>query len=396
MASSKKILSMTTVLVIITILVQHFQISVLGLEILPYLLVVSFLIPSLIEYRKMKILSDKNSDLLTHNDELQQRVEQLTQNKRFLQDRVSEYKNIIKELDVFVFALDLKTNKSFLFPTMQKSRTNEEMDGIYLIEENVHPEDRMYFRKMSEKWSSGQFPAFEYRSTQLNGEIRWKELRPTPILNSVGDIERVSGIIIDITERKTQEEKLTQMAFYDNLTDLPNRLMLKNHLKKVLSRAKRKDHDFAIMFLDLDGFKDVNDSLGHDVGDALLKDVSIRLTASVREEDFVSRIGGDEFIIVFEETSIEELEGITSQIIQNIGNPYYLSNKEACVTPSIGISIFPDHGDEIDSLVDHADKAMYAAKNTGKNTYRFYTPEMENEQYQSKSFIDKFRKIFQR
>lgn len=387
---------MTTVLVIITILVQHFQISVLGLEILPYLLVVSFLIPSLIEYRKMKILSDKNSDLLTHNDELQQRVEQLTQNKRFLQDRVSEYKNIIKELDVFVFALDLKTNKSVLFPTMQKSRANEEMDGIYLIEENVHPEDRMYFRKMSEKWSSGQFPAFEYRSTQLNGEIRWKELRPTPILNSVGDIERVSGIIIDITERKTQEEKLTQMAFYDNLTDLPNRLMLKNHLKKVLSRAKRKDHDFAIMFLDLDGFKDVNDSLGHDVGDALLKDVSIRLTASVREEDFVSRIGGDEFIIVFEETSIEELEGITSQIIQNIGNPYYLSNKRACVTPSIGISIFPDHGDEIDSLVDHADKAMYAAKNTGKNTYRFYTPEMENEQYQSKSFIDKFRKIFQR
>lgn len=396
MASSKKILSMTTVLVIITILVQHFQISVLGLEILPYLLVVSFLIPSLIEYRKMKILSDKNSNLLTHNDELQQRVEQLTQNKRFLQDRVSEYKNIIKELDVFVFALDLKTNKSVLFPTMQKSRANEEMDGIYLIEENVHPEDRMYFRKMSEKWSSGQFPAFEYRSTQLNGEIRWKELRPTPILNSVGDLERVSGIIIDITERKTQEEKLTQMAFYDNLTDLPNRLMLKNHLKKVLSRAKRKDHDFAIMFLDLDGFKDVNDSLGHDVGDALLKDVSIRLTASVREEDFVSRIGGDEFIIVFEETSIEELEGITSQIIQNIGNPYYLSNKEACVTPSIGISIFPDHGDEIDSLVDHADKAMYAAKNTGKNTYRFYTPEMENEQYQSKSFIDKFRKIFQR
>jgi len=396
MASSKKILSMTTVLVIITILVQHFQISVLGLEILPYLLVVSFLIPSLIEYRKMKILSDKNSNLLTHNDELQQRVEQLTQNKRFLQDRVSEYKNIIKELDVFVFALDLKTNKSVLFPTMQKSRANEEMDGIYLIEENVHPEDRMYFRKMSEKWSSGQFPAFEYRSTQLNGEIRWKELRPTPILNSVGDLERVSGIIIDITERKTQEEKLTQMAFYDNLTDLPNRLMLKNHLKKVLSRAKRKDHDFAIMFLDLDGFKDVNDSLGHDVGDALLKDVSIRLTASVREEDFVSRIGGDEFIIVFEETSIEELEGITSQIIQNIGNPYYLSNKRACVTPSIGISIFPDHGDEIDSLVDHADKAMYAAKNTGKNTYRFYTPEMENEQYQSKSFIDKFRKIFQR
>ncbi len=397
MIDSKRMLSITTVLIVITILVQSFPISVFGFEILPYLLVVSLLIPSLIEYRKIRILSDKNNHLQTQNKELQQMVEQLNNTNHFLLRRHSEYRSIIKELDVYVFNINLKTNKSIIIPPLQNDIDDENsVEGIYLFVERVHPEDKIHFETMLEQWSAKQFSPFEYRSTEINGDVRWKELRPTPIINAVGEIEQVSGIIIDITERKAQEAKLAQMAYYDNLTDLPNRLMLKTHLKKLLSRAKRKEHDFAIMFLDLDGFKEVNDTLGHDVGDALLKDVSIRLTASVRDEDFVSRIGGDEFVIVFEETSREELEGISDRLIQNIGKPYYLSNKVASVTPSIGISIFPDHGDTIDSLIDHADKAMYAAKSTGKNTYLFYLPEMENEQYQSNSFIDKFIKIFQR
>jgi diguanylate cyclase len=164
-----------------------------------------------------------------------------------------------------------------------------------------------------------------------------------------------------------------------------------------LSRAKRKNHDFAIMFIDLDGFKNVNDTLGHDVGDALLKDVAIRLTSTVREEDLVSRIGGDEFIIVFEETCREELETISSRIIGSIGNPYFLADKEAHVTPSIGIALFPEHGVEIDSLVDHADKAMYAAKNSGKSTYHFYSHDLKyEEESHRESLIAKFKKIFQK
>lgn len=376
---------------------QFFQTNAFGVELLFSLLILSLFIPSILEYRKIKILLEKNQHLSTHNHELQVKIDELTKNNLSFQERLSEYKTLIEDLDTFVFTFDLTKNKWSIFPEDNSKAARDNIhEGLYLIEKNVHPDDRMHFTKKTSQWLSGQFAAFEYRTLQPNGEVYWKELRPYPIMNSFDEVERISGIIIDISDRKVQEEKLAQMAFYDNLTELPNRLMLKNHLKKVLSRAKRKDHDFAIMFIDLDGFKDVNDTLGHDAGDALLKDVAVRLTSSVREEDLVSRIGGDEFIIVFEETSKEELEVISSRIIQNIGNPYYFSEKKAHVTPSIGIALFPEHGDEIDSLMDHADKAMYAAKSNGKCTYQFYSPDLMYESSQRESLIAKFRKIFQK
>jgi diguanylate cyclase len=399
MADSKKRLSITIGLIAVTLFLQFYPIEVFGVEILLAILILSLFIPSILEYRKMKVLTEKNQHLLTHNHELQMKIEQLTKNNLSLENRFSEYKTLIEDLDTFAFTFDLAKNKWSIFPEYD-SKTEHDRgnihEGLYLIEKNVHPEDRMYLTKKTSQWLSGQFTPFEYRTIQPDGEVFWKEMRPFPIKNASDEVERISGISIDISRRKIQEEKLAQMAFYDNLTELPNRLMLKSHLKKVLSRAKRKDHDFAIMFIDLDGFKDVNDTLGHDVGDALLKDVAIRLTSSVREEDLVSRIGGDEFIIVFEETSQDELEVISSRIIQNVGNPYYFSDKEAHVTPSIGIAIYPDHGDEIDSLVDHADTAMYAAKKTGKNTYLIYSSGLQVEQHQEESLIAKFRKWFQK
>jgi diguanylate cyclase len=397
MADSNKRLVMTIVLVSITLLLQLFQIDGFGVEILLSLLILSLLIPIILEYRKTRILSVKYHGLSTQYHKLQMQVEQLTQNKRSLENHLNEHTTLLGDLDILSFTFDLAKNKWAIFPQdTSKTVRNNIHEGLYLIEKDVHPEDRMYFTKKTSQWFSGQFTPFEYRCLQPSGAVYWKELRPYPIINSLDEVERVSGMIIDISDRKIQEEKLAQMAFYDNLTQLPNRLMLKNHLKKVLSRAKRKDHDFAIMFLDLDGFKDVNDTLGHDIGDALLKDVAVRLTSSVREEDLVSRIGGDEFIIVFEETCRDELEDISSRIIHNVGNPYYFSDKKAHVTPSIGIALFPDHGNEIDSLVDHADKAMYAAKKRGKNNYLIYSPDLQVEQQRGDSLIARFRKMFQK
>jgi diguanylate cyclase len=200
---------------------------------------------------------------------------------------------------------------------------------------------------------------------------------------------------VDVTNRKEKEEKLAQMAYYDTLTELPNRTMLKSHLKKVLARANRKEHEVTIMFMDLDGFKDVNDSLGHDIGDALLKEVANRLNESVREEDLISRLGGDEFILVFEETDKKEITIIADRILKNISEAYLLLGKKVSITPSIGIASYPEDGMDIESLIRNADKAMYLAKNKGKTNYQFYTPDLE-DYHPKESLIDKMLKLFQK
>ncbi|WP_209123750.1 GGDEF domain-containing protein [Alkalihalobacillus sp. BA299] len=211
---------------------------------------------------------------------------------------------------------------------------------------------------------------------------RWIEVTTNPQFNSSNNITRVDGMIIDITERKQLEEHLKQMAYYDELTDLPNRKLIFKHLRKALARSKRHNHSLIIMFIDLDGFKSVNDTLGHDGGDILLKEVASRLNSCVREEDLTGRLGGDEFIIVFEETTEEEIIGISERILEVVSKPYSIQANDAKVTPSIGISIFPRDGDEIETLVQNADKAMYFAKEKGKGNYQFYTSELKT--YQSK------------
>lgn len=195
--------------------------------------------------------------------------------------------------------------------------------------------------------------------------------------------EQYNGIVFvfsDITLRKTVEEQLTNLALYDHLTKLPNRLLFEKTMSQALARARRNNKLMALMFLDLDHFKDINDRLGHDIGDLLLKGVSDRLVTCIRETDTVARLGGDEFAIILDEVSAtEDAAMIAEKIIQALTPPFYLNGNEVFVSASIGIAVYPISGETSIALTKNADIAMYQAKQTGRDQYCFFTDIM-NEQ----------------
>ncbi len=184
---------------------------------------------------------------------------------------------------------------------------------------------------------------------------------------------RFIGIVRDITERKQIEQRISHLAHHDYLTDLPNRILFLDRLNQAILRAKRGRHRVAILFLDLDGFKQVNDTLGHDAGDTVLLEVAKRLVKLVRASDTVARIGGDEFTFVL--NNVEQNENaayLSKKIITALSEPFHVEGRQCQIGASIGISIFPDNAVSPESLLIQADEAMYLAKQQGKNQYKFY------------------------
>jgi diguanylate cyclase (GGDEF)-like protein/PAS domain S-box-containing protein len=181
------------------------------------------------------------------------------------------------------------------------------------------------------------------------------------------------GIVRDITERKQAEQKIAHLAHYDYLTDLPNRAFFLDCLNHSISLAKRNNYKAAVLFLDLDGFKQVNDTLGHEGGDLLLREVSKRLRGFIRDSDTVARVGGDEFIFVLNSLGSDENAAWTAnKIIAALSEPFDIKGQQCRVGGSIGISMFPDDAEDCETLIKQADDAMYLAKQSGKNTHRFY------------------------
>ncbi|MCK9201085.1 MAG: EAL domain-containing protein [Gallionella sp.] len=191
-----------------------------------------------------------------------------------------------------------------------------------------------------------------------------------------GNIEHFIGVTSDNTEYKAAQERIRQMAFYDQLTGLPNRSLLRDRVDRLFAQMRREENSFAIMFIDLDNFKRVNDSLGHHVGDLLLKEVASRLGACVREVDTVSRQGGDEFVVLLPECDSECAQNIAARILSNLSIPHGLEGHEVVATPSIGISMFPRDARDFETLTKHADTALYRVKENGRAGFQFFMPEM--------------------
>lgn len=181
----------------------------------------------------------------------------------------------------------------------------------------------------------------------------------------------------DITERKASEQRILHLAHYDSLTGLPNRSLLADRMRVAINRASRQAKRLAVLFVDLDRFKAINDSLGHDIGDHLLKAVAERMQTSIRSVDTVSRVGGDEFVVLLSEIeTVEDAARVAQKIIDGLSQPYRIEKHELLLTGSVGICIYPDNGTEAGILLRNADASMYAAKEAGCNRYQFYSEDM--------------------
>ncbi len=188
-----------------------------------------------------------------------------------------------------------------------------------------------------------------------------------------GDKEHGIAFVVDITEKKRIEDIIKQQANYDTLTELPNRRMVYDRLKQQMKMSRRNNLPLALLFIDLDGFKEVNDRFGHETGDTLLKEAARRMLACVRESDTLGRLGGDEFIIIVGQLDhIESVNRIANDILMSVSEPYILDGETANISTSIGISLYPDDADDVSTLITCADQAMYAVKREGRNGIRYY------------------------
>lgn len=209
-----------------------------------------------------------------------------------------------------------------------------------------------------------------------------------PILNDQGEMAGIVMVFRDVIERKSYEEKIKHHAYYDFLTGLPNRKLFTDRLTMALVNAKRNNTTLAVMFIDLDQFKTVNDTLGHEIGDLLLTEVANRLKMCVREGDTVARLGGDEFIILMQDIDQTVVTQVAERVIDKISSKYYINSHQIFTSPSIGISFYPDDGEDVESLIKKADMAMYYVKDNGKNNHQFFASFM-NDKMLRKMEIDK-------
>jgi len=245
---------------------------------------------------------------------------------------------------------------------------------------------------IAEMWrvvKSGRAWSGELENRRKDASLISVYLTVTPLMDDLGDITHYISVSEDITERKESELRIAFMATHDELTQLPNRNLLNDRINHGIAHAKRQNSMMAILFIDIDHFKFINDSLGHQVGDELLKTLANRLRAVLRQVDTVSRFGGDEFVVILPEIfALQSVNSIVNNLLDEIKKPYDIMEHELIITGSIGISIYPDNADTADNLIQHADSAMYSAKELGRNNYQFYTAEI-NEKINRRLVLEK-------
>jgi diguanylate cyclase (GGDEF)-like protein/PAS domain S-box-containing protein len=209
---------------------------------------------------------------------------------------------------------------------------------------------------------------------------KWVRANLRGVHDAGGNLVLQEGTVEDITDRKLAEERVQYLAYYDALTGLPNRTLLQDRLAKVLASARRRNDKVALLFLDLDRFKDINDSQGHSLGDMLLQEVAARLKTWGREQDTVARLGGDEFLITLSQVKdVPDAAVAAERLMDAMTAGFIVQGHSLKVSCSLGISIFPEHGADGETLIKHADAAMYCAKDNGRNNFQFFTPEMNDQ-----------------
>jgi len=311
------------------------------------------------------------------------------------------YQTLVESIDAIVWEIDLRTrNYTFVSPQAENVlgyQIEQWMEGQFW-EATVHPEDLDNARTMiatavQERQHSLEI---EYRMIAKDGSTVWLKDNISIFMQDDQPLT-LRGIMFDITERKKTEEKVRRLAYYDGLTGLPNRMLFEDRLQVEIARARRNHRKVAVMVLDLDRFKVINDTLGHMKGNELLKSVADRLSGCLYEDDTISRIGGDEFTFIIPDiVEVQDAVKVAQRLYESMARPFDLEDQEMFITGSIGISLYPDDGMDISELIKNAETAMYRAKEQGRNNYQLYTTAMNAHASERLALENDLRKALDR
>ena len=323
-------------------------------------------------------------ELVSENARLKNEIEQMQAEMAELSERNKEYLELKQRVEIAFDGTGIGLWETNLKSGVMKVNRNwgtmlgyfdqTEPDHFKSWESLVHPDDKVLLFEYFDTPISSDNAVFEleYRVRAKDGSWRWFSDRGRVIeCTESGKPLRAVGTNRDISRQKDAEERLRRMAMYDVLTGLPNRRFCEDLLTREIALARRNDFKLAVVFLDLDDFKGVNDAYGHDMGDLLLKQVAGRMLTGIRDSDTVARLGGDEFLIVLQGQHEQKFTEILERVVRLLSVPFDLNGIIVKVQCSIGVSVFPDDADNRDDLLQQADTAMYQVKNSGKNSNKF-------------------------
>jgi diguanylate cyclase (GGDEF)-like protein/PAS domain S-box-containing protein len=311
-------------------------------------------------------------DLLRINDELETRVEERT-------SAIKKLSGVVQQTDDIVVITDPHGIVEYVNPAFEKitGYSSEEVVGNDLGAINSGLHENKFYETLWRTINAGKSFRDVFINRKKNGDIYYEEKTITPLKDSNEQIQNYVSTGKDISDRIEIQEKLHYMATHDALTELPNRLMVIDRLKHAIQQAERSPSMIAVIFIDLDRFKQVNDSLGHPAGDSLLKVIAEKLKTHLRKGDTLGRLGGDEFTILMEGIHhIDDVIVVVQKMLEAVSEPVLIGGYEIISSASMGITLFPDDASDVDTLLKNADVAMYRAKSQGGNTFQFYTHDM--------------------
>jgi diguanylate cyclase (GGDEF)-like protein/PAS domain S-box-containing protein len=302
--------------------------------------------------------------------------------EKALRQSEEKYRTILESIQEGYFEIDLAGEYTFVNDSMCRIHgySKEELMGMNNRQHTDKENAKKVFQTFNKVYNTGE-PAegFNWQIIRKDGTKRYIETSVSLKKDSSGKPTGFRGIIRDVTERKRAEERIEYLATHDALTGLPNRSMFSQLLNHAIQSAQRHKRQLAVFFIDLDRFKIINDTMGHEAGDQLLQEIAKRFKQSLRAVDLVGRLGGDEFIILIED--VDELSQVGTQahkILSSAIKPMVILGKECRITASIGISVYPRDGEDEQTLMKNADMAMYFAKEKGKNNYQFYSKDIQS------------------
>lgn len=322
-------------------------------------------------------VQERTADLARANERLGQEITERKRVEETLRESEERYRDLVENISEVIYALDEKGCVTYVSPVVEQigGFSPSEVIGRSFTE-FIHPDDLPSLIESYKRTVSGHLEPSEYRVFTKSGEVRWVRTSSRPVFE--GDrIVGLRAVLMDITDRRLAQNQIEYLAFHDGLTGLPNRALLTDRLTMALAERRRDGQALAVMFLDLDRFKLVNDTVGHAAGDQVLQGVAERLTGTVREGDTVARLGGDEFTVLLPAVSrMEEACEAAKRILQRLRWPWVLAGHEFHITASLGIAIYPQDGEDAETILRNADTAMYRAKDQGRDNFQIFTTAM--------------------